>query len=119
MKQADLAGLPSSYNTQKWIDDIRYADTGEKFYRVIFNRVNRNHQKELDNYFGNDPCNATYLASAIRHLFAHGVLTPNANGANPEHVITICDVLYDALFSVMNSEFPRRMLEFKRMVTVP
>lgn len=119
VRQADLAGLLAPYHTQKWIDEIRRADTNEKFYRFIYERVNQSHKRELDNYFGNDPCNVTYLASAIRHLFAHGILTPNANGANPGDVITLCNVLYDALMSVMDDEFSKRMLEFRRMVTAP
>ena len=119
VRQADLASLLSSYNTQDWIDGIHQADADDKFYRFIYKHVNKAHKKELDNYFGNDPCNVTYLASAIRHLFAHGVLTPNANKAEPENVVAICDVLYDALVSVMDKEFSERMLEFKRMVTAP
>lgn len=91
------------------IAEIRRTDTDSLFYRFIYDRVNAPHKRELDNFFNNDPFNAAYLASAIRHLFAHGSLTPNANQVNPDTVTTVCDVLCEFLLTVMDQEFGNRV----------
>jgi hypothetical protein len=49
------------------------------------------------------------LASAIRHIFAHGWLSPNANQVNPNTVVEICDLLHQFLLSFMDIEFSNRL----------
>lgn len=93
------------------IAEVRRADAGSVFYRFIYDRVNAAHQRELDNFFNDDPFNAGYLASAIRHLFAHGWLTPNANQVAPDTVVTVCNTLCDFLIDVMDQEFGSRVAE--------
>lgn len=84
---------------------IRRSDAGDLFYRFIYDRVNAAHRRELDNFLRDDPCNVGYLASAIRHIFVHGSLTPNANQVDPESVSTVCNILCDFLIDVMDQEF--------------
>lgn len=88
---------------------IRKADTENRFYAFIYERVNPAHKRELDSYFKDNPCNMGYLASAIRHIFAHGWLTPNANQVDPLVAVTICDSLCDFLLRVMDREFGSRV----------
>jgi hypothetical protein len=114
--QNDLAPILDRYETESWIAQVRAADENNTIYRFIYERVNGSHQRELDNFFDADPCNITYLASAIRHLFAHGALTPNAGGADPNAMITICNILYESLMTVMDTEFSERMIQFERLV---
>jgi hypothetical protein len=91
------------------VGDIRRADPDSLFYRFIYDRVNATHQRELDNYFNDDPCNVGYLASAIRHIFAHGSLTPNANQVEPAAVLLVCTALCNFLMAVMDREFGDRV----------
>ena len=91
------------------IAEIRSADADEVFYRFIYEHVNATHKKELGNFFNDDPFNAGYLASAIRHIFAHGWLTPNANQVNPDTVVKVCNSLCDFLIEVMDHEFGDRV----------
>ena len=98
---------------------IRKVDVGDRFYGFIYGRVNPAHKLELDNYFNADPCNVAYLASSIRHIFAHGNLTPNAAQAEPAVVIEICNQLSNFLLGVMNAEFGKLMQAFVDMVYGP
>lgn len=93
------------------VTEIRGADAGNAFYRFIYDRVNTTHKRELDNFFNADPFNVGYLASAIRHIFAHGWLTPNANQVDPDTVATVCNTLCDFLISVMDQEFGNRVAD--------
>lgn len=94
------------------LNRIRAIDTENRFYKFIYDRVNNKHKSELDNYFNEDPCNIAYLASAIRHIFAHGWLSPHANQANPEAVTQICNILSQFLLDFMDKEFSKRVEQF-------
>ncbi len=111
-KQSNLGLLLAKYNTPKLQQQIRLLDVDDRLYKFIYDRVNQTHKTELDNYFKADPCNVTYLASAIRHIFAHGTLTPNANQVEPGVVVEVCDLLSRALIKVMDDEFSDRMDNF-------
>lgn len=94
------------------LNKIRAIDTENRFYKFIYDRVNNKHKSELDNYFNEDPCNIAYLASAIRHIFAHGWLSPHANQANPKAVTQICNILSEFLLDFMDREFSKRVDQF-------
>lgn len=88
---------------------IRSLDTNNRFYKFIYNRVNQSHKKELDNYFNEDPCNVAYLASAIRHIFAHGELSPSAGGSESSEAVKICESVSDFLLRFMDKDFACRI----------
>ncbi|WOD41911.1 hypothetical protein [Nodosilinea sp. E11] len=93
------------YGSEQILANIKNLDVENKFYRFIHERVNSSHQRELDNYFNDDPSNIAYLASAIRHIFAHGILTPNVQKISPNIVVEICRLLCEFLMTVMDEEF--------------
>jgi hypothetical protein len=97
---------------------IRSLDDGDKFYRFIYDRVNNRHQTELDNYFNSDPCNPLYLASAIRHIFAHGPLTPHANEVNPMVVASICEALHEFILNIANHEFEKYIIRGNQVLAI-
>lgn len=94
------------------LNQIKLVDNEDRFYKFIYQRVNNKHKAELDNYFNQDPCNILYLASAIRHIFAHGWLSPNANSAKSKAVIEICYTLSMFLLEFMDREFSYRVDRF-------
>lgn len=66
---------------------------------------------ELRKYLGGKEFNVTYLASAVRHIFAHGYLTPNANRAKPEAVAAICQLLAKNVLRAAGADFKQRVNE--------
>jgi len=119
VKQSGLAALLAKHDTVRLQGDIRAIDTNDRFYRFICAKVNQRHQRELVNYLNADPCNITYLASAIRHIFAHGSLTPNANQVDPCVAIAVCDKLSEVMLHIMDTEFSERINAFVREVYGP
>ena len=119
VEQRDLATLLAKYDTVKLQHDIRVIDTEDRFYQFVHARVNATHQGELSNYFNADPCNITYLASAIRHIFAHRSLTPNANQVDPCVVTGVCNKLSAVLLYIMDTEFSARITAFVKSVYGP
>ena len=55
---------------------------------------------------GNLP-NIAYISASIRHIFAHGHLTANASGINPQYVNAICQSTSDFLIKFMDYEFSK------------
>ncbi|GAB6064265.1 hypothetical protein [Deferrisoma palaeochoriense] len=88
---------------------LKRIDRNGSFYRFLYERVNPRHRDELDRYLAGGSTNVAYLASSIRHIFAHGMLTPHANDSNPRNVVRCCDLLSDLLLTGMSEEFDRRV----------
>ena len=87
------------------LDRLRAIDCDGKFYEFLYERVNAPHKRELENYVANDPCNLAYLASAIRHIFAHGWLTPNAGGGEAATAAQLSRELSQFLLFFMDQQF--------------
>jgi hypothetical protein len=104
--------LIAPYDPESVAAKIVALDPTKRFYRFIYKRANDKHKAHVKACFSGASFNLTYLASAIRHIFAHGFLTPSAGEADPDAVCSICSVLCDFLFQVMDTEFERRASEF-------
>lgn len=105
--QRDLNYLLKPYNPDTAIRQIKNADRNRSFYDFLYSQVNQTHRVELNNYFKDDLKNVTYLASAIRHIFVHGLLTPHANQTRPAKVIKIGSIICEFLLRVMDEEFDK------------
>ena len=115
-KQSSIGSVLQRYDSKRLLHLLRAADAGNRFFSFVHDRTNQPHQTHLKAYFGRQECNVTYLASAIRHVFAHGSLTPSADQTPPESVKRICDLLFKFLLTVMDKEFTRHMDEFDEMM---
>lgn len=85
--------------------DIRTWDAGERLFQFLANRTRRETRDHIERYLRGDQFNITYLASGIRHVFAHGLLTPDAATADPNDVVRICDGLAPAHLEGMGKDF--------------
>jgi hypothetical protein len=109
INQRNFGALLQPYAPDEAIQQIKTADRNRSFYDFLYSRVNKTHQTELRNYFRDDLKNVTYLASAIRHIFVHGLLTPHANQTRPAKVVKIGTVISEFLLRVMDEEFHKRV----------
>lgn len=109
IEQRNLAPLLKPYNPDETIGQIKAIDRNRSFYNFLYARVNNAHRQELDHYFQDDLQNITYLASAIRHVFVHGQLTPHANQTHPQRVAKIGTVISEFLLRVMDDEFEKQV----------
>lgn len=111
--QSACTALLAPYDPDAAIEKIRAIDKGGKFYLFLAGEVNARHQQELLKYFQGKPFNVTYLASAVRHIFAHGSLTAHANKTNPGTIKQIANVLRDFLLLVLDAEFTKHVARAK------
>lgn len=82
-------------------------DRDHALYDFLYQRVSSNIKSELEGFARLAPCNIAVLAAAIRHVFAHGHLTPHAGNGSPKRAAEICDAISDFLLAAMSAEFGR------------
>jgi hypothetical protein len=98
------------YAPEEVLSIIEKRDAKRKLYDFIARRLTT---KKIaagfaDCYEGRCK-NTSYISAAIRHTFAHGHLSAQANGINPRNVHKICSALSSHLISFMDSEFTARI----------
>jgi hypothetical protein len=77
--------------------------------KSILTQTNSAHKAQIEKHFKGEDLNSSYLASAIRHIFAHGKLTPHANTSKPRNVVKICNAISDFLLLLMDTEFSNKV----------
>jgi hypothetical protein len=106
-KQAHV--LFDAHNVAGLCDRIAQSDNRKSFYSFIRDHTRTAVQAEIDQFLSGNVVDSVYLAAAIRHVFAHGKLSPHANRTIPRKVVRICDDIADFLLRAMDEEFSRRV----------
>lgn len=118
IKQKKADTLLAKYSVPDWVIELRMADAGDLFFRFIISHVDARHKRHIGEYLVGKPFNYIYLISAVRHTFAHGILTPGAGGCAPGQAAAVCTILTRSLMTVMDAEFSNRMVALERAVHV-
>ncbi len=110
LKQPQSAAMLVPYQPELLVGEVQRADYKARFFTFVRKHADRKPtQDQLDLYLAGGDCNPTYLASSLRHIFAHGWLTPHAGGTSPERVARVCTLLCDFHMKVMDAEFDKRV----------
>jgi len=108
--------LLTTAERQKILKNISVLDSGGALVIFMKRHLRKAHQRELDLYLSGQPCNPFFLASGLRHLFAHGVLTPNPRDSAGRTIPSVAKVsryLTRVLVKVMDREFGKQMDTFE------
>lgn len=108
--------LIEPYDPRDIANAIREVPDHQGFLQFVRERVNPTHQTHIKCFLRDQPCDITYIASGIRHIFAHGTLTPHAGSASADPAKATCDLLCEFLFRVMDEEFGNRVKAFAAKV---
>ena len=119
LKPKKTLPLLTKYPVSDWVRDLRIADAGDITYNFLLTHASPDaaHKTHISAYLAGTDFNYIYLASMVRHGFAHGHLTPSAGKAPPGQIESVCEVLRMSLFEIMDLEFTDRMKELKRVAT--
>lgn len=116
-KQDTLAGLLAPHNPEKHIKMVVTKDKGRNFYAFLHKHLDRpNAKRNLSAVYSGNSHNITYIASSIRHIFAHGHLSAHANKCAPATVSDICDIIFTFHMKVMDDEFSRIVIAYKATI---
>lgn len=109
-RQSDCMSHFSCYEVAEPIAAVRAQDPQYRFYSMIAGKSHTDVRRQLELFMAGDGCNFTYLASSVRHIFAHGFLTPGANKSRPAAVAEICRLVAAMHFRVLECEFACRVM---------
>lgn len=91
---------------------IRSVERFDAFFIAVHEHLDReNQRKQIEAFLAGSPFNLLYLPAGVRHIFAHGKLTPNSGSADPQSAVKISAILVEFLFTVMDGEFTSRLYE--------
>ena len=98
------------YRPSECEEAIRKVDHYDSFLGVVMKHLDRAaHRTQLEKFLSIEPCNVLYVAAGIRHIFAHGKLTPNSGAGFTAPAQQISAILCEFLFHVMDGEFKSRL----------
>ena len=96
--------LPADIDTR-----MRIFDPDNRLFKLVVSKVQNDVKTHVDAYLQRSPYGFTYLPAALRHLFAHGILTPHANNASPGNVQSLCNLMADTLLEGLGADFKTRV----------
>jgi len=106
-----------AYQPQIIIDGFVKGDSNRLLYGFLIRKLdNKKLIKHLEEIYNGNEHNPALLSAAIRHTFAHGHLTANANGIAPSRVKKLCDPLSTFLLDFMDVEFSKKINQAQWML---
>lgn len=100
----------ASYEPEAAVKEFFDLDRNGKLYDFLRERIDSSHiEKGFTECKCGESTNIAFISAAIRHIFAHGSLTANANGINPKQVNKACMLVSDFLLRFVNAEFTRKI----------
>lgn len=91
------------------LETLYQNDPDWKLIDFLHEKVNDKLKIKLMAIKNKETQNLIPLATAIRHIFAHGHLSANANKINPIKVAKICRAISDSLLKFMDDEFSEKV----------
>ena len=93
----------------EFVNEIREIEWDMEFYNFIKEKSNRNIAHLIDKYQIAQDINLIYLITGVRHIFVHGLLTPNVRSSNPHYVAQIVAKLNDAIKTAISLDFDSKI----------
>jgi hypothetical protein len=87
-----VAALLDAHGAPALLDSIKAVPAYDRFFATVLENVDRpKHRNALTLFLAGQPCDPGIVLASVRHVFAHGFLTPHARGIEPEHAAAICN----------------------------
>lgn len=88
---------------------VRQLDSGNRLFYLVLSKTTGEVKRQVDAYLLRQEYGFSFLAAGLRHLFAHGILTPHANGATPANVTSLTKYMAEALLAGVATDFRGRV----------
>ena len=98
------------HGSNEVFETIRKYDAKRKLYDFLYQQLtNKKLAEKLTDCYNGKSKNTACVSAAIRHIFAHGHLSAQANGITPKSAHKICSALSAHLLEFMDHEFTIRI----------
>jgi hypothetical protein len=112
MKDPKSKSLLSSKEKIEIVQGVRRLDTNASFCAWLHSHTRSRTRAELELHLNGGTGNPLEIAAAIRHTFAHGVLTPSPKEVPNESITKVSKYMTAVLFKVMDREIESRVKDF-------
>ena len=113
VRKVDTHQLLSRDERDRVQSRVRALNGQRELFSVLHSFVDKPHKAEIEKHTSGNRCNPFYLASSIRHSFAHGLLSATPVRAPQRSVATVSRYFTGMLAHVMDREFAKRMSDFE------
>jgi hypothetical protein len=104
-----LSTLMTQYGGREVLQGCFQKDKNGTLYNFLHKRVNHRLKDRLRRCRSEETDNVGYLSACIRHIFAHGELSANADNVNPMHLHSLCLSVSDFLLDLIDTEFTKKV----------
>lgn len=110
LKLNGMGSCLATYDATACEAAIRRIEKHDMFLKAVHAHLDREaHKKQFEAFLSGKPCNVLSLAAGIRHIFAHGLLTPNSGAGYTQPAQGVSSALAGFMFQVMDGEFTSRL----------
>jgi len=90
---------------------IRKLDPQYQFFSFLSENLDPQPAKRMKAFIAGSPCNVSFFGKAIRHVFAHGSLSPSSGSVDLPQKRAITDEIHGFLIGIMDDEFQSRVIK--------
>ena len=108
----DLTDLLEPYAPGEVVGEFFELDGKSKLFDFLCKHIDEKGKRTKEGLTSckrGESTNVAYVSAAIRHIFAHGHLTANADDINPWKVQNACTPVSDFLLRFIDAEFTRKI----------
>ena len=106
----DTLPLAAPYDPAGCEAAVRAIQMHDSFLKGVLKHLDsKTFIAQYEFFLNSKPSNVIYLPGGIRHIFAHGILTPNTGAGWTAPTIQVCRELDRFLFSIMDGDFIARL----------
>ena len=114
VSEDNLEPVLQPYNPEKTMEEFFNYDKKGRLFAFLHERLNQRLKTKLTACREGRCHNVGSISASIRHIFAHGHLTANSYGINPNHLARACTGVSDFLLDFMDSDFTLRISEYEQ-----
>jgi hypothetical protein len=114
-EDSDLKTLEANHGPAAFIAKIRASDPDQKYAKFLAANLDEKPAARMQRFINGEPCNVCFFGKAIRHVFAHGALTPSSgktaavkSAAQP--AVMISKIVEEFLLPLTDNEFNIRIV---------
>jgi hypothetical protein len=111
-----LNPLLEPYHPEMISCEVIKNDKENRLFDFLQRHINKELKENLALVYESKDHNIFQISASIRHIFAHGILTANANKIYPPRIKMICKKLSDFTLDFIDSEFTKHVMELKEKI---
>jgi hypothetical protein len=103
--EAQVAFLQNNSSQENVLSEIRKLDPNYQLFQFLASHLRGKNKLMMEKFIAGKNVNISFLAKAIRHVFAHGILTANPGNLSPKKIDEISQKLSKFLLDCTDDHF--------------